>query len=93
MACLCLGKEWEIMNKRLTISLNGFDKVKNFVNKISVFESDIDAIRNHYVVDAKSILGMFTLDLLKPIDVEIHSDNEEEIKRFNEVISEFLINE
>ncbi len=81
------------MNKRLTISLNGFDKVKNFVNKISVFESDIDAIRNHYVVDAKSILGMFTLDLLKPIDVEIHSDNEEEIKRFNEVISEFLINE
>lgn len=44
-----------------------------------------------YIIDAKSVLGIYALDLRKPIDVEIHSDNEEEIKRFNMVMEEFKI--
>lgn len=48
-------------------------------------------IRNKYIVDGKSILGIFTLDLRQPVDVEIHSDNEEEIRTFNEVMEEFRI--
>lgn len=46
-----------------------------------------------YIIDAKSALGVYALDLRKPIDVEIHSDDEEEIKRFNMVMEEFKIDE
>lgn len=44
-----------------------------------------------YIIDAKSALGVYALDLRKPIDVEIHSDDEEEIKRFNMAMEEFKI--
>ncbi len=77
------------MNKRLTINLNDISKVKNFINKVLQIDSDIDAIRGNYIIDAKSMIGLFTLDLSKPIDVEIHSDDEHEIKKFNEIMSEF----
>lgn len=76
-------------NKRITINLNDFTKARKFINEISKFDKDIDIIRDRYVVDAKSVIGIFTLDLSKPVDVEIHSNNEEEIKRFNDVMEEF----
>lgn len=77
------------MKTRVTINLNNFVKVKKFTDVVESFESNIDAIRDRYVIDAKSTLGIFTLDLSKPIDVEIHSNNDEEIKRFNETMEEF----
>lgn len=77
------------MKTRVTINLNNFVKVKKFTDVVESFESNIDVIRDRYVIDAKSTLGIFTLDLSKPIDVEIHSNNDEEIKRFNETMEEF----
>ena len=56
------------------ISLNSIDKVKSFVNDLTKFDSDFDLVSGRYVIDAKSIMGIFSLDLSKPIDLNIHAD-------------------
>ena len=61
--------------KTVDISLNSIDKVKSFVNDISKFEFDFDLVSGRYVIDAKSIMGIFSLDLSKPITLNIHADN------------------
>ena len=62
--------------KTVMISLNSIDKVKSFVNDISRFDYDFDLISGRYVIDAKSIMGIFSLDLSKPINLNIHGDGE-----------------
>ncbi len=63
----------------VNICLDSIDKVKSFVNEITKFDSDFDLISGRYVIDAKSIMGIFSLDLSKPIELNIHSDNAEDI--------------
>ena len=66
--------------KTVKISLNSIDKVKSFVNDTTQFDYDFDLVSGRYVIDAKSIMGIFSLDLSKPIDLNIHADdNVEEI--------------
>lgn len=66
--------------KTVTISLNSIDKVKAFVNDLTKFDADFDLVSGRYVIDAKSIMGIFSLDLSKPIDLNIHAEeNAEEI--------------
>ena len=60
--------------KTVQISLNSIDKVKSFVNDITRFENDFDLVSGRYVIDAKSIMGIFSLDLSKPIDLNIHAE-------------------
>ena len=60
--------------KTVQISLNSIDKVKSFVNAITQFNFDFDLISGRYVIDAKSIMGIFSLDLSKPIDLNVHAD-------------------
>ena len=60
--------------KTVQISLNSIDKVKSFVNDISKF--DFDLVSGRYVIDAKSIMGIFSLDLSKPIDLNVHADGD-----------------
>ena len=62
--------------KSVKISLNSIDKVKAFVNEVTKFESDLDLVSGRYVIDAKSIMGIFSLDLSKPIDLNIHDDKD-----------------
>ena len=62
--------------KKVAISLNSIDKVKSFVNTISKFDSDFDLISGRYVIDAKSIMGIFSLDLSQPIELTIHADDD-----------------
>ena len=62
--------------KTVKISLNSIDKVKSFVNDISKFDFDFDLVSGRYVIDAKSIMGIFSLDLSKPIELNIHSEGE-----------------
>ena len=78
------------MKTVITVTLNDFSKIKKFSSEVVKFESDIDLIKGRYVIDAKSTIGIFTLDLSAPVDVVIHSDNEDEIKRFNEVMEAFV---
>ena len=51
---------------------------------------NIDIIRDRYVIDGKSILGIYTIDLTKPVTVRIISDDKAEIARFNEKMEQFL---
>ncbi|MBE7019119.1 MAG: HPr family phosphocarrier protein [Ruminococcaceae bacterium] len=61
--------------KTFDIQLNSINDVKVFVNTVAKYSFDIDLISGRYIVDAKSIMGIFSLDLSKPIKVEVHSDN------------------
>lgn len=61
--------------KTVQICLNSIDKVKSFVNDITKFDYDFDLVSGRYVIDAKSIMGIFSLDLSKPIDLHIHAEN------------------
>ena len=61
--------------KTVKISLNSIDKVKSFVNVITKFDYDFDLVSGRYVIDAKSIMGIFSLDLSKPIDLNIHAED------------------
>ena len=63
--------------KTVRISLNSIDKVKSFVNDLVRFtDVDFDLVSGRYVIDAKSIMGIVSLDLSKPIDLNIHADED-----------------
>ena len=64
------------------------DKVQHFVYVAGKCDFDIDIFYNRYVVDAKSIMGIFSLDLSKPIKVEVHS---EDADKFISEISKFIV--
>ena len=76
--------------KTIKISLNSIDKVKTFVNVINRFDAEFDLVSGRYV-DAKSIMGIFSLDISKPIDLNIHNaDNLDEIM---EQLQPYLVTE
>lgn len=76
--------------KTVQISLNSIDKVKSFVNDISKFDFDFDLVSGRYVIDAKSIMGIFSLDLSKPIDLNIHADGAA-LDNVMQIISKYTI--
>ncbi len=61
--------------KSMQISLQMASQVKSFVNIVQNYTFDIELHSERYIVDAKSLLGIFSLDLSKPVTVEIHSDD------------------
>lgn len=76
--------------KTVKISLNSIDKVKSFVNEITKFDYDFDLVSGRYVIDAKSIMGIFSLDLSKPIDLNIHADGAA-LDNVMQIISKYTI--
>ncbi len=62
--------------KQIKISINSIDKVKDFVNTVSRFDNDFDLVSGRYVIDAKSIMGIFSLDLSKDLDLTIQHDTD-----------------
>ena len=64
----------ENIMKTVTVSLNTIDKVKGFVSTITRYDGDFDLVSGRYVIDAKSIMGIFSLDLSKPISLNIHAE-------------------
>ena len=73
--------------KTVTINLGSIDKVKSFVNDITKFDNDFDLVSGRYVIDAKSIMCIFSLDLSKPIDLNIH--NEDNLDEILEVLKKY----
>ena len=71
------------------VLLNTLEKVKRFVNKATTFECDIDVLYRRYILDAKSIMALLSVDLMHPLKVVIHSDDEDELERFNEMMEDF----
>ena len=60
--------------KSVSIKLSYAEEVKTFVNTVNRYPYDVDLRAGRHVVDAKSILGIFSLDLSKPITLDIYSD-------------------
>ena len=77
--------------KTLKISLNSIDKVKSFVNEISKFDCDFDLVSGRYVIDAKSIMGIFSLDISKPINLNIHCNTDAEEAEIMDAIKPYLV--
>ena len=75
--------------KTVKISLNSIDKVKSFVNEVTKFDAEFDLVSGRYVIDAKSIMGIFSLDLSKPIDLNIHA--EDDIDQILEILKPYLV--
>ncbi len=61
--------------KSVNIRLSLAENVKSFVNVVNRYPYDMDLRAGRHVVDAKSILGIFSLDLSKPIALEIYADD------------------
>lgn len=74
---------------KVIVNLNEMKKLNGFVNEVATFESNVDAVRGRYVIDAKSIMGMFSFDLSKDVEIILHSDDEAEIARFIEVMKKY----
>lgn len=75
--------------KTVTISINSIEKVKSFVNDISKFDTEFDLISGRYVIDAKSIMGIFSLDIAKPITLNIHMEQDD--KEIMDALAPYLI--
>ena len=61
--------------KQINIKLSLAENVKTFVNMVNRYPYDMDLRAGRHVVDAKSILGIFSLDLNKPITLEVYTDD------------------
>ncbi|MBP3591590.1 MAG: HPr family phosphocarrier protein [Clostridia bacterium] len=57
------------------IVLKGIEDVRSFVKEVILMDHEVDLVQGRYVVDAKSVMGIFSLDLLSPIAVQVHADN------------------
>ena len=66
--------------RKFTVQLKSINDVKEFVRIVNDFPYDVDLASGRYIVDAKSIMGIFSLDLAKPIDVEIHNDHSADLE-------------
>ena len=78
--------------EEIRIFLGTIERVKNFVNEVSYLECDVDIVSGRYVIDAKSIMGIFSLDLENPLEVHVLAD-EKEAQDFLKDIKSFIISE
>jgi phosphotransferase system HPr-like phosphotransfer protein len=78
-----------IIMTSVKISLNSIDKVKNFVNVINTFDGDFDLTSDRYVIDAKSIMGIFSLDITNELRLDIHDDSE--VDAVKKALADFIV--
>ena len=71
------------------IKLNTIDKVKDFVSRVSTFDCDVDILYGRYIIDGKSLMSIFSLDLMNPLKAVIHTDDYDELKRFFDMMEDF----
>ncbi len=71
-----LSTERTVINmKTATININTIEDVKQFVTQVTKCSYDVDIVSGRYAIDAKSIMGIFSLDLSKPLELRVHSDD------------------
>lgn len=81
------------MSNEFKISFCTIDKVKDFCRITTSIESDLDIIVGRYIIDAKSIMGIFSIDLSRKLTLKIKSDNIDECKKIKEKLKEFIVEE
>lgn len=74
--------------QKTQITLKSIQDIRNFVNEVTLLDYDVDLEQGRYVVDAKSIMGIFALDTLSPITVVAHTANAD---AFFERIDAFVV--
>lgn len=67
------------------IKLDSVEKVKEFVKITNKIPSDMDLIVGRYIIDAKSIMGIFSIDLTRTLCLKIHSDNADECEEIKDI--------
>lgn len=72
------------------VQLDSIDKVKQFVNLVSCLDCDLDLVSGRYIVDAKSIMGIFSIDLSKPIELRIY-DGAEQSQQVIEMLKDYIV--
>ena len=82
------ANERTVINMKFNILLNSINDVKNFVNAANSCDFDVDLTSGRYVVDAKSIMGIFSLDLSKPIEVTAPESGAD---AFAEAVKSFIV--
>lgn len=75
--------------KTVKIKLDTIEKVKEFSNVISTVDCCCDIVSERYIIDAKSIMGIFSLDLRKTLELKIHSDDIAKVGRIEKLIEKF----
>ncbi len=75
--------------KTIKVNLNSIEKVKKFVNIIALYDNDFDLVAGRYVIDAKSIMGIFSLDLSQDLDLVIQHEND--LDKILEDLKEFTV--
>lgn len=74
--------------KTLKIKLSTIEDVREFVSAVTAYDGEADLASGRYVVDAKSIMGIFSLDLSQPIDLTVHSDDTSEMEK---LVGKFIV--
>ena len=69
----------------MKVNLNNIGNLQKFVNEVSHFDNEVIAERGNYKVDAKSIMGLLSLDLSEPLEINILSGDENIIEEFNKI--------
>lgn len=77
--------------KIVEIRLSTVNDVKGFVNDIMKFDCDFDIVSDRYIIDAKSIMGIFSLDLSKPLKLKIQTEDENLLQKIETGISKYFI--
>ena len=82
----------ELMTEK-TILIGSIENGKKLSKIANKFEQDIDIVTGRYIIDAKSILGIFSLNLWSPVTIVLHSDDQEVIKSFISELKDFIVEE
>ena len=82
----------ELMTEK-TILIGSIENGKKLSKIANKFEQDIDIVTGRYIIDAKSILGIFSLNLWSPVTIVLHSDDQEVVKSFISELKDFIVEE
>ena len=77
--------------KEFKIQLSTIKDVQTFIQKVTSFDMEIDLSSGRYIVDAKSIMGIFSLDLMNPIKLTAHTENEEELASLSASLDSYIV--
>ncbi len=73
----------------VTVKIDTIEKIKDFVNALTSFDNDFDLVHDRYVIDAKSIMGIFSLDTSKNLTLKIHKD--EDLDAIYAALDKFIV--
>lgn len=73
--------------KEFTVKITTIDDVKKFVSTVMKFDYEIDLVSGRYAIDAKSIMGIFSIDLSKDLKLVAHTDDTAELES---ALAEFI---